>query len=66
MKRSQPPNPFELENLEPRILLSGDPLVGMVDAIAPDEPDSLDLGLEIPPVEENFNSGEDGSQNTIY
>ncbi|MFC1869575.1 LEPR-XLL domain-containing protein, partial [Thermodesulfobacteriota bacterium] len=66
MKRSQPPNPFELENLESRILLSGDPLVGMVDSIVPDEPDSLDTGLEIPPLEENFNSGENDSQNPIY
>ncbi|MFC1820404.1 DUF4347 domain-containing protein [Thermodesulfobacteriota bacterium] len=66
MKRSQIPNPFELENLEPRIMLSGDPLVGMVDSIAPDELDSLDTGLEIPPLEEKFNSGEDDSQNPAY
>ncbi|MFC1535318.1 LEPR-XLL domain-containing protein, partial [Thermodesulfobacteriota bacterium] len=66
MKRSQIPNPFELENLEPRIMLSGDPLVGMVDSIAPDELDSLDTGLEIPPLEENLNSGEDDSQNPAY
>ncbi|MFC1891596.1 LEPR-XLL domain-containing protein, partial [Thermodesulfobacteriota bacterium] len=66
MKRFQPPNPFELENLEPRILLSGDPLVGMVDAIAPDEPDSLDLGLEIPPLEEYLNSGDDKLQDPAY
>ncbi|MBW1860844.1 MAG: LEPR-XLL domain-containing protein, partial [Deltaproteobacteria bacterium] len=66
MKRSQPPNPFELENLEPRILLSGDPLVGIVDSIAPDELDSPDTGLEIPPLEEKLNSGEDDSQNPTY
>jgi hypothetical protein len=32
---------FELESLEQRILLSGDPLLGAVDLGAPEEPDSL-------------------------
>ena len=41
MKRSAPPNLFELENLEPRILLSGDPLLGAVQIGAPGELDPL-------------------------
>jgi len=39
VKRSQPPNPFELENLEPRILLSGDHLSEAVQATVHDEMD---------------------------
>lgn len=51
MKRIRPQNPFELENLEPRILLSNDFLVGAVPAAAPagpNFPNSIDMGQEIP------------------
>ncbi len=41
MKRSEPQNLFELESLEPRILLSADPLLGAVHAGAPDDLDPL-------------------------
>ncbi len=62
MKRSQPPNPFELENLEQRVMLSGDPLVGGLQAIAPDELDPFAGHVETPPLEESLISGDDTSQ----
>ena len=40
MNRKRPHKRFELENLEPRILLSGDPLVGAIASLAPADPDS--------------------------
>ena len=45
MKRKRLEKRFELENLEPRILLSGDPLVGALAAIAPGDPDADKTGL---------------------
>jgi len=41
MKQSEPQNLFELEGLEQRILLSGDPLPGVILAGLPEEPDPL-------------------------
>ena len=66
MKRSQPPNPFELENLEQRILLSSDAAAGAVQAIAPDEVDLFDTGLETPPLEETWIPSDGASQNASY
>ncbi len=40
LKRQRPHKRYEIENLEPRILLSGDPLVGALASIAPGDPDS--------------------------
>jgi hypothetical protein len=64
MKRRRPQNPFELENLEPRILLSSDSLAGAVHATAPEEFNPLDIGLEIPPIEEIAHSQETSNQTT--
>jgi len=66
LARFQPPNPFELENLEPRILLSGDPLVGLANTLAPGEPDLLETGLELPPIEESIPPGAGDSQSSAY
>jgi hypothetical protein len=53
LKRSEPKNLFELENLEQRILLSGDSLVGAMPGAAPDELEPLfDPDSVLPPVEE--------------
>ena len=53
MKQSQPQNLFELEGLEQRILLSGDPLPGIVLAGLPEEPDSMfDTDPGLSPVED--------------
>ncbi|MBN2061049.1 MAG: LEPR-XLL domain-containing protein, partial [Deltaproteobacteria bacterium] len=65
MKRSQSPNPFELENLEPRVLLSGDPILGIGVAAVSDEPDFLDTGLDKPPIEESLKPDQTGLQNTL-
>ncbi|MCD6137516.1 MAG: LEPR-XLL domain-containing protein, partial [Deltaproteobacteria bacterium] len=63
MKRSQLPNLFELESLEERIMLSGDPLFGAIHVVAPDQLDRLfDAAPEAPGVEEVLISGEDTSQ----
>ena len=62
MKRIRPQNPFELENLEPRILLSSDSLVGAVHATALEKFDPLDMGQEIPPIEEIAYSQETSNQ----
>ncbi len=61
MKRSEPPNPFELEQLEERILLSGDPLSGSVQAIAPAALDSFAMDPAVPPIEETSVSGDNVS-----
>ena len=45
MSRKRTHKRYELENLEPRILLSGDPLVGAVAALAPGDPDSEESAL---------------------
>ena len=66
MKRSQPPNQFELETLEPRILLSGDLLVGLANTIAPDKMEPFDLDLGTSPLNETLIQGEIDSQNTPY
>ena len=53
MRKSDPPNMFELESLEQRILLSGDPLFGAYATGVPDELDTLSEALEgLPAVEE--------------
>jgi len=39
LKTSEPKNFFELENLEQRIMLSGDPLFGAMGGIAPGQSD---------------------------
>jgi len=52
VKRSQPPNLFELEGLEQRILLSGDALSGAACPIAPEEADLFTTGSDAPPLEE--------------
>ena len=53
MKRSEPPNPFELEMLEERILLSADSLLGGVPRGAPDNLHPLfDINPVLPPLEE--------------
>ena len=45
MNRKRPHKRFELENLEPRILLSGDPLLGAIASLAPADPDSEESPL---------------------
>ena len=62
MKRSQPPNPFELEGLEQRILLSGDSLSAGIRAIAPDDLDLFNQPFEL---EEIQSTSEDLSQQSI-
>ena len=62
MKRSQPPNPFELEGLEQRILLSGDSLSAGIRAIAPDDLDLFNQSFEL---EEIQSTSEDLSQQSI-
>ncbi|RKX24663.1 MAG: hypothetical protein DRP45_07730, partial [Candidatus Zixiibacteriota bacterium] len=63
MKRSQLPNLFELESLEERIMLSGDPLFGAIHVVAPDQLDRLfDAAPEAPGLEEVLISGENTSQ----
>ena len=53
MKRSESPNPFELEMLEERILLSADSLLGGLLVAAPDTLDPpLDINPVLPPLEE--------------
>ncbi|MBW6487089.1 MAG: LEPR-XLL domain-containing protein, partial [Syntrophobacterales bacterium] len=52
MKKAQPPNQFEMETLEPRILLSGDALVGMAYAAAPHALRPLASKLASPQIEE--------------
>ena len=53
MKRSEPPNLFELEMLEQRILLSADSLLGALPGAAPDNLDPLfDINPVLPPLEE--------------
>ena len=55
MKDPEPHNLFNLESLEPRIMLSGDPLLGAVDLSAPDEQEDLIKNdSEVPPAEEIF------------
>ena len=48
MGKSQPPNRFDLENLEQRILLSGDSLSAATRAIAPDDLDLFDQPFQLP------------------
>jgi hypothetical protein len=62
VKRSQPPNPFELEGLEQRILLSGDSLSAGIRAIAPDDLDAFDQPFQL---EEIQTTSEDLSQQNI-
>lgn len=63
MSRPEPQNLFELEGIEQRILLSGDPLLGALYISAPDELDpAVDIGIEPLPVEESLVSGEDTPQ----
>ena len=65
MKQSQPQNLFELEGLEQRILLSGDPLPGIVLAGLPEEPDSMfDTDPGLSPVEDVQLSDHDYLQET--
>ena len=53
MIRSGTHNPFELESLEERILLSADSLLGGLAGAAPDNLDPLfDMDLRLPPLEE--------------
>ena len=53
MKRSAPHNPFELESLEERILLSADSLLGGLAGAAPDNLDPFfDIDLGLPPLVE--------------
>ena len=53
MKRSEPPNLFELEMLEERILLSADSLLGGLPQAAPDDVNPLfDSNPALPPLEE--------------
>ncbi|MBW2623244.1 MAG: LEPR-XLL domain-containing protein, partial [Deltaproteobacteria bacterium] len=67
MKRSEPPNTFELENLEPRIMLSGDPLTGAVaDSIITGKPDPFETGQDQPPIEEILYPVSDALQDTPY
>ncbi|MFC1829891.1 LEPR-XLL domain-containing protein, partial [Thermodesulfobacteriota bacterium] len=66
MKRNNLPNPFELENLEERIMLSCDPLFAVADSIAPDNANLPDTGLEKPPLEETFSPGDDDPQHAAY
>ena len=55
MKDPEPHNIFNLESLEPRIMLSGDPLLGAVDFSAPDEQEDLFKNdSEAPAAEEIF------------
>ena len=65
MKESDTHNPFELESLEPRILLSVDPVLGMAASIAPDNTDLLDLDPGTPPLEESYHPSEDEPENTF-
>ena len=62
MKKSQPPNRFDLENLEQRILLSGDSLSAATRAIAPDDLDLFDQPFQL---EEIQTTSEDLSQQNI-
>ncbi len=61
MKKSQPPNRFDLENLEQRILLSGDSLSAATRAIAPDDLDLFDQPFQL----EEIQSTEELSQQNI-
>ncbi|MFC1859817.1 LEPR-XLL domain-containing protein, partial [Thermodesulfobacteriota bacterium] len=59
MKEPDLHNLFNLESLEPRIMLSGDPLLGAINISAPDEQeDFLRNDQEDPPAEEIFFSQE--------
>ena len=62
MGKSQPPNRFDLENLEQRILLSGDSLSAATRAIAPDDLDLFDQPFQL---EEIQSTEEDLSQQNI-
>ena len=67
MKRSEPPNIFELENLEPRIMLSGDILTGaVVESVVSARPDSLETGTDQPPIEEILYPSSDVSPDTNF
>ncbi len=65
MRRTKPPNLFELENLEPRVMLSGDPVVGAIGIIV--APDSFDYENSVldrkPPIEEKINPDVISSEN---
>ncbi|MFC1857299.1 DUF4347 domain-containing protein [Thermodesulfobacteriota bacterium] len=55
MKEPNPHNLFTLEGLEPRILLSGDPLLGSIDISSPDEQEDFPRNdQETPSAEEIF------------
>ena len=63
MGRSEPQNLFQLEGLEPRILLSVDSPLGAMQVGAPDELDPLfDSDSHIPPAEEVLLSHEGDTQ----
>ena len=63
MKQSEPPNPFELEMLEERILLSADSLLGGLPGAAPDNfGPLLDVTPLLPPLEEVLLSDDDCQQ----
>ncbi len=48
MKRVEPQNLFELEGLEPRLLLSGDALLAVVPVSISDGPADLSPGSDLP------------------
>ena len=57
MKNSGMTYGFELENLEPRIMLSADPVVAAADAVAPDTPEFSDTNPVPPLVEATTHDG---------
>ncbi|MHB8092108.1 MAG: LEPR-XLL domain-containing protein, partial [Syntrophales bacterium] len=66
MKKSQPPNQFEMETLEPRVLLSGESAAAMAYASLPDELNPCGEVGAIPNLEEVPAPSEVGAPNPVY